>query len=52
MVVKTSDVKGAGTDANVYLTLFGEMVSPRFDCFEFGIFNADQGCASVADYGI
>ncbi|KAJ9527245.1 hypothetical protein QJQ45_025481 [Haematococcus lacustris] len=24
VVVKTSDVKGAGTDANVYLTLFGE----------------------------
>jgi hypothetical protein len=24
VVVKTSDLKGAGTDANVFLTLFGE----------------------------
>jgi hypothetical protein len=26
VVVKTSDVKGAGTDANVHITLFGEQV--------------------------
>ena len=24
VVVKTSDIRGAGTDANVYLTMFGE----------------------------
>jgi len=26
VLVKTSDIKGAGTDANVYLTLFGDWV--------------------------
>lgn len=25
--VTTSDIKGAGTDANVFLTLYGEVVS-------------------------
>lgn len=38
VLVKTSDIKGAGTDANVYLTLFGDWVrgqlllSPYFVC--------------------
>ncbi len=27
VAVRTSDIKGAGTDANVYLTIFGEAVS-------------------------